>query len=860
MEGPQLPGKQKESPESEFISGYDYDLPRRLVVCLDGTWNKRDSGTNIYNLANLVEEGRVRDEDKKDEDGKVIREGREWFQMVYYDEGVGTGVLDSITGGAFGIGLSANVREAYDWLVEKYRDRYGWRYNDPVEREANDTIDGRPDDEIYIFGFSRGAFTARSLVGLIAKCGLLRRGAPIPPAQLWEAYRILGRYKNPRTESEPSKNLWERIFGRQKRPFRVIREIVREKWENPLPPPDANPRDPVNRTEQLLRFWSRRVRVECLGVFDTVGSMGLDALAIPWLRDKIAQFHDTQPSSLTVNAFQALAIDEHRANFPHIPWRRKVGPDIAKDRTECGGEIEQRWFIGAHSNIGGGYPDNMLAEYPLAWMIKKSAKLGLKFRKPLSDAPDPTEPSYPATPFSPQYVPLMQRIKSADGMAAKPPQVRDSFTDIARGFWKGIIRSKREYREIAPPPEFLNGIEVKSVNETLDDSVLKLLRKEYDTVKEGHRYNPPNLCAYLGLHVPKKDWPVGYTAPAHHYFENIADKIWFAAWIIGIALVAAAIAHLLDGGQWYWLVPGICVVAGSLDWLESRLNHSLALNPTGVSAAFLNAFIISVIAVRLIILGAMVVAFAALVWTKWHWLIRSDLSGHVWWLLGLDVLVLYCIAISNWCALPMVEAKEDSIVRLQFQFSPSRAFHWLNEWTKDKEDRQLLMPVAHTIFRDLFAFILAYSIALGLGNWVAYKCALPYADNAPIWVGEFIHHWPSLSLKIIVCAAVADIIEDIGHLRYISTYPKSPALPLVLITFGASLIKFACLTVTALVFLGAIGWLIGDQFWRMTHGQAGGLSFVAIIATCAVVLFIPAIGNGVSALRDWWKKRRGCAL
>ena len=118
-------------------------LQQRLVLCLDGTWNQSDSGTNIYHLSNLIKKG------------SVSSDGQTWRQRIYYQEGVGTGVLDRVTGGAFGIGISRNIREAYDWLVERY-------------------CDG---DEIYIFGFSRGAFTARSLVGLISRCGLLRRGS-----------------------------------------------------------------------------------------------------------------------------------------------------------------------------------------------------------------------------------------------------------------------------------------------------------------------------------------------------------------------------------------------------------------------------------------------------------------------------------------------------------------------------------------------------------------------------------------------------------------------------------------------------------------------------------------------------------
>src|SRR2546421_12322336 len=111
MEDPSLPGRQSERPNAELDPTYDYKLPRRLVVCLDGTWNKRDSGPNVYHISNLVQEGRVKDK----------KTGQEWLQIIYYDEGGGTGLLDRVSGGGFGSGLSENRRQADDWLVEKYR-------------------------------------------------------------------------------------------------------------------------------------------------------------------------------------------------------------------------------------------------------------------------------------------------------------------------------------------------------------------------------------------------------------------------------------------------------------------------------------------------------------------------------------------------------------------------------------------------------------------------------------------------------------------------------------------------------------------------------------------------------------------
>ncbi|MGD0778640.1 MAG: DUF2235 domain-containing protein, partial [Candidatus Solibacter sp.] len=135
---------------------------KRLIVCLDGTWNQQDSSTNVLHHFNLVRDG------VDPESGLV--------QKKYYHPGVGTDTFDSVTGGGFGFGLEKNVRDAYNWLVENYSD-----------------ADPDKPDEVYIFGFSRGAYTARSLVGFIGECGLLRRGAPVTVRELWDAYCILGR-------------------------------------------------------------------------------------------------------------------------------------------------------------------------------------------------------------------------------------------------------------------------------------------------------------------------------------------------------------------------------------------------------------------------------------------------------------------------------------------------------------------------------------------------------------------------------------------------------------------------------------------------------------------------------------------
>ena len=112
---------------------------QRLIVLFDGTWNDPEDQTNVYRISRLI----------RHYDGDVR-------QRFFYDPGVGTSKWDHFRGGIFGFGLSKNLRQGYEWLAKRHTDG----------------------DEIWVFGFSRGAYTARSLVGLIRKCGLLHVVTP----------------------------------------------------------------------------------------------------------------------------------------------------------------------------------------------------------------------------------------------------------------------------------------------------------------------------------------------------------------------------------------------------------------------------------------------------------------------------------------------------------------------------------------------------------------------------------------------------------------------------------------------------------------------------------------------------------
>ncbi len=497
---------------------------KRLVVFLDGTWNNKDDCTNVLNIYNLVKSGEV---------------GGGFRQLKLYDEGVGTGVLDSVGGGAFGNGLENNVREAYDWLVEHFDD----------EGLGDDYVA----DEIYVFGFSRGAYTARSLVGFIARCGLLRRGAPLTVGQLWQGYGELER-----SNQEEHETLLARLLNEGK--FRQLSDLVDDPWRGGRLRPEAGE---MNATEKLLVQWSSRVKITFLGVYDTVGALGLDALAIPGLRGKAGRLHNLRPSSIIQNFRHALGIDENRSSFEHAPlveYRSHDRPGEARQG------LQQRWFVGSHSNVGGGYEDNSLAHRPLLWMVEEAQALKcLAIEKP--------------------------RPRIHDFPVPAPPLPRDSYAEFAWPLGTCLLRTQRNYRRIAPPAEMRAkrgeigrsagpsqaGFALHS-REVVDDSV-------WEYAAANPAYAPPNLIEYAAR-----------ARPADPRARELAERAVIHEWparlkggypgLLLWALFAGLGAPVVDGlfqifdgsiGPRDWIAAGVAgFLAVAIDWLEGRLSLKLA--------------------------------------------------------------------------------------------------------------------------------------------------------------------------------------------------------------------------------------------------------------------------------------------
>jgi len=356
---------------------------KRLVIFLDGTWNSVESNTNVWRMRALCA--------PKGKDGKP--------QLVYYEIGV-NGVL----GGVFGQGVDDNIRLAYEWLIENYNEG----------------------DEIFIFGFSRGAFTARSLAGLVAMDGILKAGSPIGVTELFD------RYKKGNEET-----IWQ--LKETEAAGAASKLTVQEKW--------------------LLKY-SQAVKVKVVGVWDTVGSVGWKAGNIPGISRSTFNYLQTGLRIHILNAYHALAIDEHRDDFAPTLWDIRHPKDknavIAQPRPLS--SVEQRWFVGAHANVGGGYPTDLLAQAPLRWMMKKAESQGLSFRSEVDQ----------------------------DGDAVAAP-IADSYGEFAYGVYKRV--SSPLYRTIGQEPEVREDGTHTNVNETIDASVFARWRAD-------PTYRPINLAEW----------------------------------------------------------------------------------------------------------------------------------------------------------------------------------------------------------------------------------------------------------------------------------------------------------------------------------------------------------------------------
>jgi len=289
-------------------------MAKNIVLCSDGTGNStiKNRGTNVYKLYEAI--------DLRVPPGERL-------QVAFYDDGVGTGSLKTlrILGGAFGYGFARNVRDLYTNLARVYQ----------------------RGDVIFLFGFSRGAYTVRALAGLIATCGILD-GSALSERELRRA--VSEAYAVYRLRFRPARD-HERA-ARRVQAFRKDHRV----WE------PGNP-----------------VRIAFIGVWDTVGAVGFPDDAWPkkilWVLSgyRVPWFKHYRLGDLVDRACHALALDDERRTFHPVLWdeRREDGtPDP---------RLEQVWFAGVHSNVGGGYPKQGMSLVTLDWMMRHARAAGLRF-------------------------------------------------------------------------------------------------------------------------------------------------------------------------------------------------------------------------------------------------------------------------------------------------------------------------------------------------------------------------------------------------------------------------------------------------------------------------------------------------
>ena len=257
---------------------------RNLIVCSDGTWNNpnqtdrnKNTATNVFKIAK----------------GLDLNDN----QVLFYDKGVGSGWKGrKIVEGFTGAGISKNIMDAYKFIATEYQ----------------------KEDKLYLFGFSRGAFTVRSLYGLIYSCGLLKK-----------------------EYAENDELIW-RVF-----------KAYQLQWETN----DLRKEYTIFKEKHTISLPDTEIRI---GIWDTVKALGIPLFGrstFPWNKFHLVDYFNTNKN---VKVFHAVAADELRRQFPLVEIAEKPKSSVKKEV----------WFVGSHSNVGGGYSDTGLSDITLEWMIK----------------------------------------------------------------------------------------------------------------------------------------------------------------------------------------------------------------------------------------------------------------------------------------------------------------------------------------------------------------------------------------------------------------------------------------------------------------------------------------------------------
>lgn len=308
-------------------------MSKNIVFCADGTWSGLGDGdagdeiqadaTNVLRLFAALD-GRITEDSlrKRDEQEKIALDiAGETVQIAKYLHGVGDSgnVIRKVLGGVFGEGFIERIVRGYTFVSRNYE----------------------PGDRIVLCGFSRGAYTVRALGGMIVRMGLL------PLQSMQDAQ---GQYDH-ELAYRLGIHVWAKYREQAGKHSTLLGYLTEFKGQ-------AIPLD------RLVA----NVPIDTVAVWDTVGSLGIPVQdGLDAKRVDVFEFADLVLSSQVAAGFHALAIDEQRADFAPTLWEPREG-------------VTQRWFCGAHSDVGGGgAPSDFFSTNSLSWMMGKLASRGVKF-------------------------------------------------------------------------------------------------------------------------------------------------------------------------------------------------------------------------------------------------------------------------------------------------------------------------------------------------------------------------------------------------------------------------------------------------------------------------------------------------
>ena len=311
---------------------------KRLVFCFDGSWDRLSAPnpTNVVITAESIT--------------PITPDGVP--QVIHYDSGVGTGEHDKWKGGLFGHGLIDKIADAYTFLAFNYE----------------------IGDEIYVFGFSRGAFTARAFVGLIRQVGIVQRKHASKIADAIELYQ--------QRKPGDGHNLPTLLQFRAQFSPQLCIDRSEDAWR-------------VANCGGYQTGSAAVLRIKYVGVWDTVAAVGVpsDVFFAPFA-NRNEQFFDSDLSSLVVSARHAVAIDEERKTYSPTLWPnfRELNASLGFHAAATDAPYQQKWFPGHHRSVGGSYENRGLSDGALIWVLDGAEKMGLVVDR------DPESPLYSLEP------------------------------------------------------------------------------------------------------------------------------------------------------------------------------------------------------------------------------------------------------------------------------------------------------------------------------------------------------------------------------------------------------------------------------------------------------------------------------